>query len=79
MESIGKLLRLRCSQRSAFGVETAAIPRGVCTRASLPDFHVSIDLQRPGRVPDRIAAFDAREGKVSRGEYRRALGLVQKA
>jgi hypothetical protein len=40
---------------------------------------VSIDLQRPGRVPDRIAAFDAREGKVSRGEYRRALGLVQKA
>jgi hypothetical protein len=34
---------------------------------------VSINLQRPGRAPDRIAEFEAREGSVSRAEYRHAF------
>ncbi len=34
---------------------------------------VSIDLQRPGRAPERIAAFETREGSVSRAEYLHAF------
>jgi hypothetical protein len=34
---------------------------------------ISIDLQRPGKAPERIGAFKAREGSVSRAEYLHAF------
>ncbi len=34
---------------------------------------MSIDLQRPGRAAERIGAFEAREGSVSRAEYLHAF------
>jgi hypothetical protein len=34
---------------------------------------VSVDLLRPGAAPERIGAFDARDGRLSSAEYRHAF------